>query len=103
MAECASSPSLSRHSGKEWLHKTNEEKNSFFRRVIDESKMKIKGGKKACLSRTASQSSLNSSSSSIVEISEGEMALVAAAAQLASVRAAIETNFAKNLCFSFFF
>ena len=49
--------------------------------------MKVKGKEKekAVLNRTMSQSSLNSSSSSLVEMSEGEMALVAAAAQLASV------------------
>ena len=87
MSGSASSPSLSRQSGKEWLQKSNEEKNSFFRKVIEESKMKVKGKEKekAVLNRTMSQSSLNSSSSSLVEMSEGEMALVAAAAQLASV------------------
>jgi len=84
MSSLPLSPSLSRPSVKEWSQQTTQEKNSFFQRIIEEHKLRV-SGEKPSLSRTPSQSSLCSSSSSLVEMSEADMALLAAAAQLGSV------------------
>jgi hypothetical protein len=69
---------------KEWSHRTAEEKNAFLRCVVESDRLAV-SGERPTLLRTLSQSSLNSSSSSLVEMSEGDLALMTAAAQLATV------------------
>lgn len=80
----SSSPSLSRHGVKEWSQRTPDEKNAFLRCVVDSDRLAV-SGERPTLLRTSSQSSLNSSSSSLVDMSEGDLALMTAAAQLTTV------------------